>query len=202
MLKISIKEKIAYGLGDAGCNIVWQTAMLFLAYFYTDVYGLSPAHMGTMFLVVRLIDAIADPVIGTYIDNKPENKEGRYRPFLKWFAIPFGIACTLVFYTPELGETGKLVYAYGSYIVLNIIYSILNVPYCALGNTLTKDSNERTSLQSYRFTLNTVSGLLVVLLALPLVDIIGAGNKKIGYFGAIAVMSIIAAIMFFDPTQI
>lgn len=193
--KLRVIEKISYGLGDAGCNIVWQTAMLFLAYFYTDVYGLSPAHMGTMFLAVRFIDAITDPLMGTII-GRTQSKYGRYRPYILWMAIPFGLACTMVFYTPDLTGISKVVYAYASYIFLTLMYTALNVPYCALANTLTEDSNERTSLQSYRFALNSVSALIVALLALPLVDLIGGGNKQVGYFGAIAVMSVIAIVMF------
>lgn len=194
-IKLSLLEKVSYGLGDAGCNLVWQTAMLFLAYFYTDVYGLSPAHMGTMFLAVRFIDAVTDPIMGSIVD-RTKTKHGRYRPYLLWIAIPFGIACTMVFYTPDLSETGKIFYAYASYIFLTLMYTALNVPYCAMANSLSDDSNERTSLQSYRFALNTVGGLIVALSALPLVDIIGQGNKQTGYFGAMAVISVIAIVMF------
>ncbi len=194
-IKLSLLEKVSYGLGDAGCNLVWQTAMLFLAYFYTDVYGLSPAHMGTMFLAVRFIDAITDPIMGSIVD-RTRTKYGRYRPYILWMAIPFGIACTMVFYTPDLGPVGKIVYAYASYIFLTLMYTALNVPYCAMANSLTDDSNERTSLQSFRFALNTVGGLIVAFSALPLVSIIGNGDKQAGYFGAMAVISVIATVMF------
>lgn len=195
--RLAFKEKFAYGLGDAGCNIVWQTAMLFLAYFYTDIYGLSPAHMGTMFLAVRFIDAVTDPIMGSIVD-RTKTKLGRYRPYIAIFAIPFGIACTMVFYTPDLSYTGKLIYAYVSYIFLTLMYTALNVPYCALSNAMTEDSNERTSLQSFRFTLNTIVGLMVAFLALPLVDLIGGDNKQVGYLGAIGIMSLLAVIMFFS----
>lgn len=194
--KLSVREKIAYGLGDTGCNFVWQTVMLFLAYFYTDVYGLSPAHMGTMFLLVRFIDAVTDPLMGSIVD-RTKSKYGRYRPYLLWMAIPFGAACMLAFYTPDLGETGKIVYAYASYIFLTLMYTAINVPYCAMANTLSNDSAERTSLQSYRFALSTAGGLVVATVALPLVDVIGGGDLQKGYLGAMGVMGIIAIIMFF-----
>ncbi|MEI8593332.1 MULTISPECIES: glycoside-pentoside-hexuronide (GPH):cation symporter [Photobacterium] len=195
-IKLTAKEKIAYGLGDTGCNFVWQTVMLFLAYFYTDIYGLSPAHMGTMFLLVRVIDAVTDPVMGSIAD-RTKSRFGRYRPYLAWVAVPFGIACTATFYTPDVGETGKIIYAYVSYIFLTLMYTAINVPYCAMANALTNDSKERTSLQSYRFALSTAGGLVVALIALPLVDIIGDGNKQLGYLGAMAVMGLGAIGLFF-----
>ncbi|MGR5063998.1 glycoside-pentoside-hexuronide (GPH):cation symporter [Photobacterium sp. DNB22_13_2] len=192
---LSVREKIAYGLGDTGCNFVWQTVMLFLAYFYTDVYGLSPAHMGTMFLLVRFIDAVTDPLMGSIVD-RTQSKYGRYRPYLLWMAIPFGVACMLAFYTPDFGTTGKIVYAYASYIFLTLMYTAINVPYCAMANALSNDSTERTSLQSYRFALSTAGGLVVATVALPLVDMIGKGDLQKGYLGAMATMGVIAIILF------
>lgn len=196
IIRLSVKEKIAYGLGDMGCNFVWQTVMLFLAYFYTDIYGLSPAHMGTMFLLVRFIDAVTDPIMGSIVD-RTKSKHGRYRPYLLWIAIPFGFACMLAFYTPDFGETGKIFYAYASYIFLTLMYTAINVPYCAMANALTNDSQERTSLQSYRFALGTAGGLVVAMIALPLVDVIGGGDVQKGYLGAMAIMGAGAIALFF-----
>ncbi|MEZ9120893.1 glycoside-pentoside-hexuronide (GPH):cation symporter [Vibrio cyclitrophicus] len=195
-IKLSVREKVAYGLGDTGCNFVWQTVMLFLAYFYTDIYGLSPAHMGTMFLLVRFIDAVTDPLMGSIVD-RTRTKYGRYRPYLLWMAIPFGAACMFAFYTPDFGETGKIAYAYASYIFLTLMYTAINVPYCAMANAMTNDSNERTSLQSYRFALSTAGGLVVAMVALPLVDVIGQGDVQKGYVGAMAVMGVGAIGLFF-----
>ncbi|ANO35044.1 symporter YagG [Vibrio breoganii] len=195
-IKLSVREKVAYGLGDTGCNFVWQTVMLFLAYFYTDVYGLSPAHMGTMFLLVRFIDAVTDPLMGSIVD-RTKSKHGRYRPYLLWMAVPFGIACMFAFYTPNFGETGKIVYAYASYIFLTLMYTAINVPYCAMANALSNDSEERTSLQSYRFALSTAGGLVVAMVALPLVGVIGDGDLQKGYLGAMAIMGAIAIALFF-----
>lgn len=195
MKSLSMRERIAYGAGDAGCAFVWQTVMLFLAYFYTDVFGLSPAHMGTMFLIVRILDAITDPLIGALAD-RTKSKYGKYRPYLLWISLPFAISCILVFYTPELEGTAKIVYAYISYIFLTLMYTAINVPYCAMANTLSNDSNERTKLQSYRFTMTSIAGLVIVLLAMKLVDIIGGGNQQLGYIGAISVMSSISVLLF------
>ncbi|CAG18889.1 putative permease [Photobacterium profundum SS9] len=183
-------------MGDTGCNFVWQTVMLFLAYFYTDIYGLSPAHMGTMFLLVRFIDAVTDPLMGSIVD-RTKSKHGRYRPYLLWMAVPFGLACMLAFFTPDFGETGKIAYAYASYIFLTLMYTAINVPYCAMANALTNDSKERTSLQSYRFALSTAGGLVVAMVALPLVDVIGQGDVQKGYLGAMAIMGLGAIVLFF-----
>lgn len=196
IIKLSRKEKIAYGLGDMGCNFVWQTVMLFLAYFYTDVYGLSPAHMGTMFLLVRFIDAVTDPIMGGIVD-RTQSKHGKYRPYLLWISVPFGLSCLMVFFTPDVGEVGKVIYAYVSYIFLTLMYTAINVPYCAMANTLTNDSDERTSLQSYRFAFSTIGGLIVALVALPLVSVIGQGDKQLGYLGAMSIMGAGAIVLFY-----
>lgn len=193
---LSVKEKISYGLGDTGCNLVWQTVMLFMAYFYTDVFGLSPAHMGTMFLAVRVIDAVTDVFMGAIAD-RTRTKMGQFRPYLLWCAIPFGVLCTLTFYTPDLGYTGKLVYAYVSYTLLSLVYTAINVPYCAMINNLSGDSRERVSLQSWRFALSTAGGLIVSLTALPLVAWLGKGNIQNGYFYTMMVMGGLSIILFF-----
>ncbi|MFM2481822.1 glycoside-pentoside-hexuronide (GPH):cation symporter [Celerinatantimonas sp. YJH-8] len=193
---LTIKEKISYGLGDTGCNLVWQTVMLFLAYFYTDIFGLSPAHMGTMFLAVRIIDAITDVLMGAIAD-RTKTRMGQFRPYILWFAIPFGCICTLTFYTPELSYTGKLIYAYASYILLSLVYTAINVPYCAMINNISHDSQERVSLQSYRFALSTAGGLIVSIAALPLVKYLGKGNPQHGYFYTMMLMSVISIILFF-----
>ncbi|MDR9831266.1 glycoside-pentoside-hexuronide (GPH):cation symporter [Vibrio sp. FNV 38] len=195
MNNLSVREKIAYGMGDAGCAFVWQTVMLFLAYFYTDVYGLSPAHMGTMFLLVRVLDAITDPIIGAFVD-RTKSKYGKYRPYLLWVAVPFAISCIGVFFTPNFGETGKLIYAYASYIFLTLMYTTINVPYCAMASSISNDPKERTSLQSYRFTITSVAGVIIVLLAMRMVDLFGHGDLQKGYIGAMSVMSSLAVVFF------
>lgn len=193
---ISVKEKISYGLGDTGCNLVWQTVMLFMAYFYTDIFGLSPAHMGTMFLAVRVLDAVTDVLMGAVAD-RTKTKYGQFRPYLLWFAIPFGVLCCLTFYTPDLSYSGKLIYAYVSYTLLSLVYTAINVPYCAMINNISNDSRERVSLQSWRFALSTLGGLIVSITALPLVAYLGKGNLQNGYFYTMMVMGTLSIILFF-----
>lgn len=196
MNKSGVKEKIGYGLGDGASNIIWQTIMLFMAYFYTDIYGLSAFHMGTMFLVVRAFDAVADVYIG-YLADHTKTKYGQFRPYLLWFSLPFGIFGALTFYTPDFGETGRIVYAYVSYTALSLFYSLVNVPYCALINNISKDAKERVSMQSYRFAFAALGGIIVSVVALPLTKILGAGDLQKGYFLAMVIMGSMSTIMFF-----
>lgn len=194
---LTIKNKIGYGLGDMASALVWQTATLFLAYFYTDVFGLPAAIMGTMFLVVRVVDAVVDPCIGALVD-RTQTRHGRFRPWLLWFAIPFGVSCIITFYVPDVGETGKIIYACLTYTILSFIYSAINVPYCAMPGALTMDPHERHSLQSWRFALSFIGGLIVTVIALPLVAHLGAGNAQKGYFYAMSLMGLLGIVLFFS----
>ncbi|TDT60802.1 sugar (glycoside-pentoside-hexuronide) transporter [Enterobacter sp. AG5470] len=196
MNRIGFKEKIGYGIGDGASNIIWQTIMLFMAYFYTDVYGLSAFHMGTMFLFVRVFDAFADIYIG-YIADHTQTRHGQFRPYLLWFSLPFGIFGALTFYTPELGETGKIIYAYISYTTLSIFYSLVNVPYCALINNISQDAKERVSIQAYRFAFAALGGIIVSVIALPLTKILGNGDLQKGYFWAMIIMGGLSTVLFF-----
>ena len=168
--------------------------MLFMAWFYTDVFGLSPAHMGTMFLAVRVLDAVTDVLMGAA--DRTRTKYGQFRPYILWFAIPFGVFCCLTFYTPDFGYTGKLIYAYVSSTLLSLVYTAINVPYCAMINNISNDSRERVSLQSWRFALSTLGGLIVSLTALPLVAWLGQVMCK-RLFYTMIVMGCSGIILFF-----
>lgn len=192
---VSVKEKIAYGLGDTASNIVFQTVMLFLTFFYTDIFGIPPAFVGTMFLAVRLIDAITDPLMGALTD-RTQTRYGKFRPYLLWFALPFGIFSVLAFTTPDLSEQGKMIYAFVTYTALMMVYTAINIPYCALGAVLTTDPKERVSIQSYRFVFAMLGGLLVSGLTLPLVEFLGQGDQAKGYQLTITAMSILGVAMF------
>jgi len=193
--KLSLIEKLGYGLGDGACNIIWQTTMLFMAYFYTDVYGLSAAHMGGMFLVVRVIDAVVDVALG-FITDRTRTSLGQFRPYLLWFCVPFGVLGALTFYTPAAGETAKIIYAYVTYSLLSLTYSAINVPYCAMINNLSREPKERVSLQSFRFAFAALGGIIVSMGAMPLVKTLGQGNDQLGYFYAMAIMGLISIAMF------
>lgn len=192
---LSIKEKIAYGLGDTASNIIFQSVMLFLTYFYTDIFGLSPAVVGTLFLVVRIFDAVTDPLMGALTD-RTKTRWGSFRPYLLWLAVPFGIASVLAFSTPDLSEDGKTIYAYVTYTLLMLAYTAINIPYSALGGVLTADPKERVSVQSYRFVFGMLGGLLVAAFTFPLVEIFGDGDKAKGYQLTMMAMSALGIILF------
>ncbi|MBN1543786.1 MFS transporter [candidate division KSB1 bacterium] len=193
--RVSALEKIGYGLGDTASQVVFSSVMLFMAYFYTDVFGISAAAMGTLFLVVRVIDAVTDPLMGVLAD-RTSTRWGKFRPYLLWLSIPFALTAVLAFTTPPFGATGKLIYAYISYSLLMIIYTAINIPYCALGGVITADTRERVSLNSYRFFLATAGGVLVASTTMRLAERLGQGDPQKGFQLAIAVLGVGAVILF------
>jgi len=194
--KLKPIEKIGYGLGDFGSNVVFQTILILLPAFYTDVFGLAPAAMGTMFLAVRLLDTVTDPIMGMVADNT-NTKWGKFRPYLLWFAIPFSVVFVFTFITPDFSENGKLAYAYLTYAVLMVLYTVVNIPYCALGGVITSDSQERVSANSYRFFIATSAGVLISYFAPDLIEYFGNGNERDGYPYAMSVFGVLAILAFF-----
>ncbi|REL27035.1 MFS transporter [Thalassotalea euphylliae] len=192
---VSVREKIAYGLGDTASNIIFQTVMMFLMLYYTDVVGLSPALVGTMFLVVRVVDAITDPLMGTIAD-RTHTRWGHFRPYLLWLALPFAIISVLAFSTPELTGISKIVYAFTTYTLLMVAYTAINIPYCALGGVLTADAKERVTVQSYRFVFGMLGGVIVAGCTMPLVEFFGQGDNAKGYQYTMAAMSAMGLVMF------
>lgn len=193
--KLSIKEKLAYGLGDTGSNIVFQVVIIYMMFFYTDVFGISAAAAGTLMLVVRLFDAITDPLMGALAD-RTNSRWGRYRPYLLWIAIPYGVLAVLAFTTPDTSEANKLIYAYVTYALMMTAYTAINIPYSALGGMLTRDTQERASVQAWRFAMAKVGGVMVAALTFPLVTYFGEGNKQLGFSLAMVVLSVIAILCF------
>jgi len=196
MTQLTMKDKIGYGLGDTACGFVWQATMFLLAYFYTDVFGLSAGIMGTLFLVSRVLDAVTDPLMGLLVD-RTRTRHGQFRPFLLWGAIPFGIVCMLTFYTPDFSAQGKIIYACATYILLTLVYTFVNVPYCAMPGVITADPKERHALQSWRFFLAAAGSLAISGIALPLVSIIGKGDEQVGYFGAMCVLGLTGVVLLY-----
>ncbi|MGY5958262.1 glycoside-pentoside-hexuronide (GPH):cation symporter [Kosakonia sp. BK9b] len=192
--RLSTMEKLSFGMGDAACGIVFSSVTMFLTYFYTDIYGLDAAAVGVMFLVTRVLDAVVDPVTGMIAD-RIKTKYGHFRPWLIWFAVPYAVMAVLTFTTPDFGHTGKLIYAYLTYTGLMLAYTFINIPYCALGGVITDNDKDRLSAQSWRFTLSSLSGLLVSVGTLSLVEWFGKENKQFGYQATMAVMGTIAIVM-------
>jgi GPH family glycoside/pentoside/hexuronide:cation symporter len=194
--KISLGEKIGYSLGDFASNIFFQTFILFITIFYTDVFGLSTAAIGLMFLITKIWDAVNDPMMGMIAD-RTETRWGKFRPYLIWFAIPFGILGVLTFTTPNFSMTGRLIYAYITYTLLMMAYTVVNVPYSALMGVMTPNSNERTILSTFRFFAAFSAALLVQYSVLRLVDVFGKDNPAVGWQWAMGILSTLAVILLF-----
>ncbi|MBT8191581.1 MAG: MFS transporter [Bacteroidia bacterium] len=158
--KLSFKEKFGYGLGDTACHFAWDMAGMFLFFYFTDVYGISAAVAGTIMLVARVWDAISDPLIGIIAD-RTNTKNGKFRPYMVWFAIPLGVSLVLLFTTPDFDETGKIIWAACMYLFLSTAYTAVNLPYSALSGVMTADSAERTQLNQYRFFMGFL-GMFIV----------------------------------------
>jgi sugar (glycoside-pentoside-hexuronide) transporter len=193
--KLSVGEKVGYGIGDAAANFIFQTMVIFQLAFYTDVFGITAAAAGTLFLVVRVFDAVFDPMMGVVAD-RTNTRWGKFRPWVLWTAVPFGVMGYLTFLTPDLSPSGKLAWAYLTYIVLMMVYSANNLPYSALSGVMTGDVAERTSLSQYRFVFAMLSQLVIQGLALPMVKRFGQGNDAEGYRVTMAIFSALAVVFF------
>lgn len=176
--KVSIKEKIGYGLGDAAANIGWRGVGTFLIIFYTDVVGLNPVTVGILLLTARFSDGISDIVMGI-IGDRTNSKYGKFRPWILWTAIPLGISLALLFTSPEMGESGKIIYAYITYIAFTLIYTANNIPYGALMAVMSGDHKERTSIGSFRMIGSFGGGILVQGALLFLVAYFGNVGPKV-----------------------
>ncbi len=203
MQKLSIKEKVGYSLGDMAANFVFQAMLGLQLDFYTNTFGLSAAQAGTLFLVVGMSVACFNPVMGLIAD-RTNSRWGKFRPWLLWTAVPFGILGVLTFTTPQLSTGAKIIYAWVTYSLLRVIYTVNNVPYASLTAVMTEDSDERTSISSYRqFAANT-AGFIVQALAIPMVGFFGRGNNARGYqltMGAMSVVSVVFFIITFFATK-
>jgi GPH family glycoside/pentoside/hexuronide:cation symporter len=191
---LSVKEKLSYGMGDAASHIVLDNIMMFMLFFYTDIFGIPAAFVGTMFLVARALDAVADPCMGLIAD-RTRSRWGKFRPWILFGALPFAIFCSVTYFTPELSLTGKMIYAAVTYTLLTLMYTVVNIPYCALGGVITSDPQQRVSLQSWRFVLSTAGGMLSTVLMMPLVNLIGGDDKAAGFHGAVSVLAAVAFLM-------
>jgi GPH family glycoside/pentoside/hexuronide:cation symporter len=193
---ISLREKVGYSLGDTASNLIFQTVLFFITYFYTDVFGIAPATLVTMFLITRIWDAVNDPIMGAVAD-RTNTRWGKFRPYLLWVAIPFGLVGVAVFTTPDLSMTGKIIYAYVTYILLDFVYTAINVPYSALMGVMTSNARMRTILSQFRFAAVYLGALIIQYSVLRLVKILGKGNEALGWQLTMVVLSALAIILFF-----
>ena len=201
--KLSFAEKSGYALGDMAANFVFQAMLALQLDFYTHTFGLSAAQAGTLFLVVGLSVAFLNPIMGMIAD-RTSTKWGKFRPWLLWTAVPFGVIGVLTFTTPNISPAGKLIYAWTTYILLRIVYTINNVPYASLTAVMTSDPDERTSIASYRQMAANSAGFIVASLAIPMVRFFGRGDDARGYqytMGLLSALSVIFFIVAFFATK-
>ena len=193
--KLSFAEKAGYSLGDGAANFVFQTMILFQLNFYTDTLGIAAAAAGTLLLVGRLWDAFFDPMMGVLAD-RTNTRWGKFRPWVLWTAVPWGIAMVLAYSSPNLSVAGKIVYACVTNTLLMTLYSANNTPYSAMTGVMTGDVNERTSLSSFRFVAAMVAQLIVGGFTLPLVAKFGQGDKARGWQMTMALWAAICVVLF------
>ncbi len=208
---ISLKEKIGYGLGDMASSMFWKIFGMYSLFFYTDVFGITAAAAGTMFLVARVWDSFFDLFVGMMAD-RTKTRWGRYRPYLLWFAIPFAVMGAITFFVPNFGQTGKLIFAYITYSLMMIVYSLINVPYASLLGVMSSDPQERNILSSYRMSFAFIGSFITFMLLQPLVNtyshLIGdtrvvqvteatINTSSTGWTLAVASIGILCVILFF-----
>lgn len=198
---IKLKEKIGYGFGDMSSSMFWKLFGSYLMIFYTDVFGLPAAVVGTMFLITRLWDSVSDPLMGLIAD-RTNTRHGKFRPYILWGAIPFGIIGVLTFTTPDLDLRGKIIYAYITYTLMMTAYTVVNVPYASLLGVMSPNSSDRNILSSFRMAFAYIGSFFALLMFMPMVNFFSeriTGNKSVehGWIMAVAVFSVICIILFF-----
>jgi sugar (glycoside-pentoside-hexuronide) transporter len=194
-IKLSVGEKIGYSLGDLSANLIFQTLMTFLAFFYTDVYKIPPASASAIIFTGGMLGAFFNPVMGAIAD-RTNTRWGKFRPWILWTAVPFGVMAILAFSTPNFGEKGKMAYALITYILLVVVYSANNLPYAALSGVLTGNIAERNSISSYRFVAVMIAQFVVQVLLLPLVLILGDGDKTKGFENTMTLFAMVGVVFF------
>lgn len=193
--KLSVREKIGYSLGDLAANLVFQTLMTYLAYFYTDIYGLSTNDASAVMLTVGLIAAFGfNPIIGAIAD-RTVSRWGKFRPWILWTAVPLGVVALLAFSTPDFSYKGKVIYAVITYTFLLMLYAANNLPYSALSGVITGDMKERNSMSAYRFVAVMFAQFFVQVFMLPIIEYAGHGNKADGIEKVMTWLAIIGTVM-------
>ena len=192
---LSLREYVGYALGDTASNLFFQTFNIFITYYYVDVWGILPGAIATMMFVVRLWDAVNDPLMGLIAD-RTRTRWGKFRPYLLWMAVPYGVCGYLIFANPHLGPAGKLIYAYLTYNLMLMAYTAINVPYSSLLGVISPSSRTRTVASSFRFVGAFGGAFLVSSFVKPLARVLGAGSEVRGYQLTMAIFAVASVVMF------
>ncbi|WP_374459339.1 MFS transporter [Chryseobacterium taeanense] len=193
--KISVIEKVGYSLGDLAANLVFQTLVTYLAYFYTDIYGLKAEDASVITLIVGLIAGFGfNPMVGALAD-RTSTKWGKFRPWILFTAVPLGLAALLAFSTPDFTYKGKMIYAAATYSLLLLLYAANNLPYAALSGVITGDMGERNSISSYRFVAVMFAQFFVQVFMLPIILSVGHGDKAAGIETVMTWLAVIGSVM-------
>ncbi len=194
-VRLSLREKAGYGFGDFGFNLYWANISAFLLLFYTDVMGLAAAAVGTMMLVTKILDAVTDPLMGAMAD-RTRTRWGRFRPYLLFGALPLAFTGVLTWTVPDFSDGGKLVWAYVTFSLMMLAYTVLSMPYSALSGVMTADSQQRTTLVSFRFIAAFAGTTVVNALTLKLVDWTGGGDEQLGWQLTLGLYGLVASLAF------
>lgn len=193
--RLTVVEKVGYSLGDLAANLVFQTLITYLAYFYTDIYGLDTRHASAIMLAVGLVAAFGfNPLIGAIAD-RTESRWGKFRPWVLWTAVPLGVVALLAFSTPDFSYKGKVIYAVVTYTLLLLLYAANNLPYSALSGVITGNMKERNSLSAYRFVAVMFAQFFVQVFMLPIIETAGGGDKAAGIEIVMTWLAIIGTVM-------
>lgn len=192
---LSRREIVGYGLGDMGFNFYWTNVSTFLLIFYTDVFGITAGAAATMLFVVKIFNAFTDPMIGAFAD-RTQTRWGKFRPYLLFMPLPLAVIGVLTYSTPDLGPTGKLVWAYVTYLLLMTVYTSVNLPYSALSGVISGDARERNAINSSRFVCGFAGGTLVTFASPKLVAWLGGGDAALGWTLTMVFWGIAAALIF------
>ena len=192
---LSIKEKIGYSLGDLSANLVFQTLITYLAYFYTDIYGLDSGDATAIIFIVGTVAAFGfNPIVGALAD-RTNTKWGKFRPWILWTSIPLGVTAVLAFTTPDFSYNGKVIYAVVTYTLLLLLYAGSNLPYSALSGVITGDMKERNSISAYRFVAVMFAQFFVQVFMLPIINYVGGGDKALGIEITMTWLAVIGTIL-------
>lgn len=194
---IGIREKIGYGFGDMASSMFWKLFGSYLMIFYTDVFGMPAAVVGTMFLITRVWDSAFDPIIGIIAD-RTQSRWGKFRPYLLYLAIPFAVIGVLTFTTPDFSDGGKVIYAYFTYSLMMMVYSAINVPYASLLGVMSPESKDRNMLSTYRMTFAYIGSFIALLLFMPMVNRFSMGyDEQHGWMMSVIVIAVLCALLFY-----